>query len=356
MGQPQRAWRLLKHTADPSVRSYLIHRLSPLGAPASALVKQLDEEPDVTIRRALLLSLGEFDDKDWTAGAPSRLVDKLRHLYHTAEDAGLHAAAEWLLRHWKEEAWLKEANQALAGDKQQRLKRLEEIKHELKKEKRKPEPRWYVNGQGQTLVVIPGPVEFWMGSPIGEEGREGGPEGKIELRHWRRIGRSFAIAAKEVTVEQFRRFRDNHTYNKVYSPSPDCPVPIIRMYAFRGGGVIFNWENNPRELRIGRPDGTDERGNGSQTTARVDSLDPNTWYTLRWRITAEGMQISINDKVVFAEEGKYDLLAKRGSVRVHAVNSIVDVRSFFVMPVASGHQRVVEAHPAVMPQFQSRLR
>jgi formylglycine-generating enzyme required for sulfatase activity len=190
-----------------------------------------DEEPDVSIRRALLLSLGQFDDKDWAAAARRTLVEKLRHLYRTAEDPGIHAAAEWLLRQWKEEAWLRETNQAWAIDKERRSKNLEAIKHVLRASRPSPgAARWYVNGQGQTLVVIPGPVEFWMGCPAAEEGREGGPEGKLELRHWRRIGRSFAIAAKEVTVEQFRSFRDHHDYNKFYAPSSDCPVNVVTWY------------------------------------------------------------------------------------------------------------------------------
>ena len=65
---------------------------------------------------------------------------------------------------------------------------------------------WYVNGQGQTMVVIPGPVEFLMGSPPTEAGREGGPEEDRAMQHRKRIGRSFAMAAKEVTVEQFLQF------------------------------------------------------------------------------------------------------------------------------------------------------
>ena len=32
--------------------------------------------------------------------------------------------------------------------------------------------RWFVNGQGQTFAVIEGPVEFRMGSPPNEPGRE----------------------------------------------------------------------------------------------------------------------------------------------------------------------------------------
>ncbi|MGO9915315.1 MAG: protein kinase domain-containing protein [Isosphaeraceae bacterium] len=58
MNEPEKVWPLLKHRPDPRVRSYLIHRLAPLGADATAVIKHLAEESDLTIRRALLLSLG----------------------------------------------------------------------------------------------------------------------------------------------------------------------------------------------------------------------------------------------------------------------------------------------------------
>ena len=74
MNQPEKVWPLLKHSPDPRVRSYLIHRLSPLGADAEAIIKRLDEEPDVTIRRALLLSLGEFRREGTFAGRPQAAV------------------------------------------------------------------------------------------------------------------------------------------------------------------------------------------------------------------------------------------------------------------------------------------
>ena len=160
----------MKHSPDPRVRSYLIHRLSPLGADARAIVKRLDEEPDITIRRALLLSLGEFGEKDFTPDDRKALLPKLQEMYRTDADPGLHAAAEWLLRTWKQEAWLKQVNEEWAKDKEQREKRLDGIKQLLAKEKEKTPPQWYVNGQGQTMVVIPGPVEFVMGSPPTEAG------------------------------------------------------------------------------------------------------------------------------------------------------------------------------------------
>jgi formylglycine-generating enzyme required for sulfatase activity len=42
-----------------------------------------------------------------------------------------------------------------------------------------------------------------MGSPRGEEGRDGGVQNRKETLHQQRIGRKFALAAHEVTVDQF---------------------------------------------------------------------------------------------------------------------------------------------------------
>jgi serine/threonine protein kinase/formylglycine-generating enzyme required for sulfatase activity len=219
MNRPEKVWPLLKHSPDPRVRSYLIHRLSPLGAEPGAVIKRFDEEPDITIRRALLLSLGEYSEKDLSPDSRKALLPKLQDIYRTASDPGLHASAEWLLRQWKQEAWLKQVNDEWAKDKQQREKRLEGIKLALAKEKETPPPQWYVNGQGQTMVVIPGPVTFLMGSPPTEAGREDG-----EIQHERRIGRTFALAAKSVTVDQYRRFAKDYQLPEVYTRMEDLPV------------------------------------------------------------------------------------------------------------------------------------
>src|SRR5579883_1368295 len=58
-------WRLLKHSEDPIVRSYLIHRLGPMGIEAGTIIKRLHEERDITIRRALIQSLGEIKPEIW---------------------------------------------------------------------------------------------------------------------------------------------------------------------------------------------------------------------------------------------------------------------------------------------------
>ena len=62
MGRTEKSWSLLKHSPDPSLRSYLVHRLGPLGVEPGLLIAKLDQESDVSIRRALILSLGEYEE------------------------------------------------------------------------------------------------------------------------------------------------------------------------------------------------------------------------------------------------------------------------------------------------------
>ena len=107
----------------------------------------------------------------------------------------------------------------------------------------------------------------------------------------------------------------------------------IRLHAQKGARVIFNWEVNPRELRVNRPDGNEKVDSGSSAAAKFTPLKPNTWYTLKWRLTEDGMQVSVDGKVVFEEQKKYDL-SGTAPVAVHAEKSIVDVKEFRVTPLA----------------------
>jgi formylglycine-generating enzyme required for sulfatase activity len=249
LGRPERAWKVLQHSADPTARSYLIHRLGPFGADAKMLVQRLDAEPDITIRRALLLSLGGFGDRELSPGQRRTLLPKVKEIYCIAADPGLHAAGEWLLRHWGQQAWLAETNDAWAKDKDGRAEKLERLAKAMALERpgglsalvappsaRKkplPPPAWYVNDQGQTMVILPGPVEFTMGSPATEKGRQ-----KVEQQHQRWIGRNSALAAKPVTVAEFRRFLRGEWLNTDYMPTDDCPVTAMTWHE---AAAYCNW-------------------------------------------------------------------------------------------------------------------
>ncbi len=241
MNQPERVWRLLRHSSDPRVRSYLIDRLGPLGANAQAIINRLEVEPDLTARRALILSLGEYTETQITPDVRHALLQKLQAFYRTDGDPGLHLAAEWLLRTWQQEGWLKQTNEDWANDSEQRQQRLQCIDQQLQasrtasvSDSSPPVARqWYVNGQGQTMVVIPGPVEFLMGSPPEEHGHF-----TDERLHARWIGRSFALAAKFVTVEEYRRFEEDYSLYSKYTQNVGVPVVAIN---WQRGAKYCNW-------------------------------------------------------------------------------------------------------------------
>jgi hypothetical protein len=188
--EPEKVWPTLKFSPDPRVRSYIIHWLSPLGGDPQPIIQRLDSEPDVTIRRALVLTLGEFTDTQLSAAQRQPLIENLLVAYENEPDAGLHGAEEWLLRKWGQGKRLEAVIEKLHSDEKQ-----------LQARKSKDKRQWYVNTQKQTFVTVDA-GEFLMGSPKSEPDRF--PD---EFQHRRRIGRRFAIATTEVTKEQFARFQ-----------------------------------------------------------------------------------------------------------------------------------------------------
>jgi eukaryotic-like serine/threonine-protein kinase len=181
MDAPDQVWPLLKHSSDPRVRSYIIHWLSPRDGDPQAVIARYESETDVTIKRALLLCLGEFGLEE---NAKEPMIETLLEVYRSDPDSGLHAAAEWLLRQWKQ------GDRLAAIDKELQQKEEELIAAEDKQR------QWYINSQGQTFVILDA-GEFRMGSPESESD---------EIIHRRMIDRRIAIATTEVTYEQWRVF------------------------------------------------------------------------------------------------------------------------------------------------------
>ena len=87
------------------------------------------------------------------------------------------------------------------------------------------------------MVVIQGPVEFLMGSPVEEVDRR-----DFEHQHRKRIGRSFAISSTLVTWEQYLEFaEDLGEREEKYSPKEKCPANYVNWYQ---AANYCNWLSN----------------------------------------------------------------------------------------------------------------
>jgi formylglycine-generating enzyme required for sulfatase activity/tetratricopeptide (TPR) repeat protein len=230
LGNAGEVWPLLRHSADPRLRSFIVNWLNPLGADPHAIAAELDRidpparpspargqrvmdavlfHPETSIRRALILALGTYGTERLSPGEREPLTGKLIDLYRNDPDAGIHGAAEWTLRKWREQ------------------EKLQGVDAMLMKVKDPGERRWYVNGQGQTFAVIDGPVEFRLGAPPSDPERS-----TNDLPRSMAIPRRFAVATREVTVDQFKRFLKSRSYPLLddttnslnrFSPDPDGP-------------------------------------------------------------------------------------------------------------------------------------
>jgi serine/threonine protein kinase/formylglycine-generating enzyme required for sulfatase activity len=220
LGQWEKVWPLLRHNPDPTRRSYLIDRLGPGGVGARALTDRLspEREPDVSARRAVLLALGEFDEGLLSWAEREVLAPRLLALYRDDPDPGIHGAAGWLLRQWRQQA------------------KVEGIDRELATGQADGQRQWYVNGQGQTFVLVP-PGEF--------ENDNAGPNQRLKVR----VERRFALAAREVTVAEFLRFRKDHNYVNVYAPTEDCPVNLVSWY---DAAAYCNWLSKEEGIAEGQ--------------------------------------------------------------------------------------------------------
>jgi serine/threonine protein kinase/formylglycine-generating enzyme required for sulfatase activity/Flp pilus assembly protein TadD len=276
LGQADEVWPLLRYSADPRVRSFIINWLQPHGADPHTLAEALDNsvlrgspdpaatrdrrspasaaladtagrtsvpdraasqarrpshgefertvlfDPAASTRRAVILAVGTFGTNVLSPGDRESLISRLLTVYRDDPDAGVHGAASWTLHQWGE------------------ADRLKTLDNELAKLTSPGDRRWCVNSQGQTFAKIGGPVVLRMGSPVSEPDHQLA-EGLQPVT----IPRRFAIADREVTVEQFERFvRTNPEFAlnaeslKRFAPHADGPRLGLTWYVC---AAYCNW-------------------------------------------------------------------------------------------------------------------
>jgi serine/threonine protein kinase/formylglycine-generating enzyme required for sulfatase activity len=233
LNAPEAVWPLLKHSADESTRSYLIDRLAKLGADYQILASRLNQESDPSIRQALILALGDYDVRKFSNEERDRLGSELTAIYRADPDPGVHSAAGWALRQLQLEKKVAEVDAEL----QQTASKIDAGRR-----------RWFMNSQGQTFLVIDGPIEFSR-ARAGQR-LSGTPTKKAVIPY------RFAIATRKVTMKQFQEFGShskksdmpgseftemtNSLLSNAVASQPDCPAIHISWYR---AAAYCNWLN-----------------------------------------------------------------------------------------------------------------
>lgn len=269
LGQEEAVWPLLRTTPDPTLRTRVIHGMSSVVVSPEDLVDRLAAQEDVSVRRGLLLITGELigdpalRSTDRTelrygdAGHP--LIQRLLQLFAADPDPGIHAAAEWTLRRFEHleplaRAESRAASEGYTGNR-----------------------RWFVTPRLQTMIVIPGPTEFLMGSPA--EHRSARDD---EQRHSQWI-QGFCIASKETTVEQFRAFlaETSTAMQREHTLTSDSPAQPASNMSWYEAAAYCNWlsdkEGIPRDQWYYEPNSEGRYASGMRAVA---AQSPRRGYRL----------------------------------------------------------------------------
>ena len=216
---------VLTTSSDSMQCTYAEDRLSRFQIRPETLYRMMGKA-DGPLRASLLRSLAGMSADRFSKEFRGMIVETVVGIFRSDQDSSVHSAAEWALRSWG----LKD--------------RLAEMMKQLATNGPDQEKHWYINHQGQTMVVFKGPIVSRCGSPSDEPGRDASDEGMVT----RTINREFAVSSTEVTYEQFLRFLPDFRHRKKqldYSPQPDCPIGMPTWYR---AAEYCNWLSKKEDI------------------------------------------------------------------------------------------------------------
>ncbi|HEV3025082.1 MAG TPA: bifunctional serine/threonine-protein kinase/formylglycine-generating enzyme family protein, partial [Pirellulales bacterium] len=224
LGDANPARDALAVRSDPIDRTTLIHAYAAWHGDLIAAAELL-RTSDSAFWSGLCVAFGTIAPETLESQERDLAAETLLDLYTTAPDGATHSAAGWALRKWKREL------PAIATTSQPPSDR-----------------RWFVNGQGMTMVEIAAGT-FSMGT-AGEKSGNGNYRDGEKPAHEVTLTKPFYLCDREVTIEQFWRFIDDADYPAAAKPeagyarilstlypTPDCPVSG----SWFNGVLYCNW-------------------------------------------------------------------------------------------------------------------
>ena len=184
IGRGEETWPLFQQESMPHARGYLVNRIGAFDGDFSSLLNRYSREPSASSRRGLMLALGGFAWERLRPETQTQATLVMKDAFRNDPDPGIHSASQWLLTRWGHKDWIEDEITAQS---------------ELKPDGRK---NWFVNELGITMLVF-------------------------DARHDPLIGRVFAIASSELSVDQYLKFEPDHEYYQHRSPTGDCPMGML---------------------------------------------------------------------------------------------------------------------------------
>jgi formylglycine-generating enzyme required for sulfatase activity/tRNA A-37 threonylcarbamoyl transferase component Bud32 len=212
LDDPADTWKSLENASvsnvDAELANELIFRAARCKVSPQLLVTRLLQPCTPLLKHRLLIALGQYSLEE-CGPAQKELLQALTQWLLNDPDSGVHAACDWLLRTWKQDALMQAAWKGQDRTLEKRENRL-----------------WYRSKTGQEYIIFPDPPPFYMGISVDDT------EATFPSRerpHFRRIGHAYALASKEVTRKEFLEFNPQHNAGDLrFAPTDDCPVGSIR--------------------------------------------------------------------------------------------------------------------------------
>jgi eukaryotic-like serine/threonine-protein kinase len=201
-----RAWAELRLEPDPGPRVELIDWLVRSKVDPEVLIAHLETEHDPSIRRGVIQVLADVG-VELPADATLTYLPRLVELYRHDADSGVHSSVAYLLRRWGRGEQAMGIDAELTG-------------------KPRGAKRWYVNSQGQTMIVI---------------GRDDDLDSSQPLP--RRLSYRLAVAATETTLGEYQQSDPDYLSRRRRYPlreesNLDAPADII---SYDDAARYCNW-------------------------------------------------------------------------------------------------------------------
>ena len=107
-GADEHIWQLLKNSPMPGTRSKLIERIAQIRVPSAKILDRLRLEKDSGILGALMLIFGTWQDSEIPTEDLDEVVTIAKEHFRHHPHAGVHSAAEWMLRKHDFQDWIYE--------------------------------------------------------------------------------------------------------------------------------------------------------------------------------------------------------------------------------------------------------